>query len=241
MASFLRGSARRSAFAVDSWSKSHAKIGCLATMQKLDPCFVAFRQSQKALAKDYPRARFEWLPFGIDTNVFFPRGIQKDIFIYWMGRRYEPLHQAILAYCAAHNLKYVYTVNSGEIPNPGDLGKLVSRARYFVVTPPDLDNPARTGGISPLVMRYMEGLAAGTRLLGVLPGSGEYEDLLPLDAILQVAPDGSDLARKLEMDAENPDADRAVARASELVRTHHSWERRAEQIYVRLKDGKAAF
>lgn len=38
------------------------------------------------------------------------------------------------------------------------------------------------GGFSALVMRYFEGLAAGTRLLGVLPRSGEYESILPMDA-----------------------------------------------------------
>ena len=59
-------------------------------------------------------------------------------------------------------------------------------------------------------MRYLEGLSAGARLLGVLPGSGEYEDLLSLDAILQVAPDGSDLAEKLDADRKNPSARSAV-------------------------------
>jgi hypothetical protein len=86
-------------------------------------------------------------------------------------------------------------------------------------------------------MRYLEGLAAGSRLLGVLPMSGEYEALLPLDAILQVAPDGSDLASKLDTDRVDATARRAVERARILVRSHHSWKRRAEQIYARLTDG----
>jgi glycosyltransferase involved in cell wall biosynthesis len=87
-------------------------------------------------------------------------------------------------------------------------------------------------------MRYLEGLAAGARLLGVLPRSGEYETLLPLDAILQVAPDGSDLAEKLFSDANDPRSRAAVERARSLVRTQHSWEKRAEQIYDRLSIGK---
>jgi hypothetical protein len=86
-------------------------------------------------------------------------------------------------------------------------------------------------------MRYLEGLAAGARLLGVLPRSGEYEALLPLDAILLVAPDGSDLAAKLDADQDNLDARAAVERGRRLVRSHHSWAKRAQQIYERLSTG----
>jgi hypothetical protein len=88
-------------------------------------------------------------------------------------------------------------------------------------------------------MRYLEGLSAGARLLGVLPKSGEYEALLPLNAILQVAPDGSDLAAKLDADQDDPGARAAVERARVMVREKHSWTRRAEQIFKRLETGEA--
>jgi hypothetical protein len=120
-----------------------------------------------------------------------------------------------------------------------ELGRLTSSAQYFVATPPDLDNPTRTGGFSPLVMRYFEGLAAGTRLLGVLPRSGEYEAILPKDAFCEVAPDGSDLARRLDEDRSNPNNQRAVDAAGAFVREHHSWRRRAEQVFDHLANGAA--
>ena len=86
-------------------------------------------------------------------------------------------------------------------------------------------------------MRYIEGLSAGARLLGILPKSGEYEALLPRRAILEVAPDGSDLAQRLGADAIDREGWDAVRHASSLVRQHHSWERRAEQISARLGYG----
>ena len=86
-------------------------------------------------------------------------------------------------------------------------------------------------------MRYFEGLSAGARLLGVLPRSGEYEMLLPSEVILQVAPDGSDLATKLDADRDNASGRSAVERARVSVRQHHSWARRAEQIFDRLNTG----
>ncbi len=108
-----------------------------------------------------------------------------------------------------------------------------------MATPPDLDQPERTGGFSPLVMRYFEGLAAGTRLLGVLPRSGEYESILPTDAFCQVSPDGSDLAKILDEDRSNPNNQGAVDAASAFVREHHSWRRRAEQVFNHLANGDA--
>jgi hypothetical protein len=238
-ASLLRGFVRRSAFVVDAWKPSIGKIGALAVAQRLNPCFVPFLEGCEALRKRFPAGRFEWLPWGVDAvNFAAPEEAKRDVFAYWMGRRHEPLHRAMLAYCQRNGLNYRYTTRPGEFADPAELGRFIGRCQYFMVTPPDLDNPLRTGGFSPFVMRYLEGLSAGARLLGVLPSSGEYQMLLPRDAILEVAPDGSDLAERLDADQANPDARFAVERARALVRRDHSWERRADQIYARLSDGK---
>jgi len=239
IASLLRIGAHRSVFVVDAWKYLIKKIGIYAIIQRLNPCFVAFREGYRDLRKRFPLGHFEWLPFGVDTSVFDSVPGKRPIFAYWMGRRYEPLHQAMIRYCLERGLEYRYTQRGGEFPNPFDLGRLVGQSKYFLVTPPNLADPVRTAGYSPFVMRYLEGLAAGARLVGVLPGSGEYEMMLPLDAILQVAPDGSDLAAKLDVDRENLEADEAVERARLYVREHHSWARRAQQIFDRLSSGKA--
>jgi hypothetical protein len=232
------GRVRRSAYVIDAWKPQLNKIGLAAIVQHLDPCFVAFKEGRDELARRFPKGRFEWLPFGSDTDVFAPSPGPRDIFAYWMGRRYEPLHRALVTYCEARGLVYRFTRRPGEFPDARDLGRLVGRCQYFVVTPPDLDDPVRTGGFSPLVMRYLEGLSAGARLLGVLPASGEYDALLPRDAILEVAPDGSDLADRLDADIASGGGRDAVEKARVLVGKHHSWTRRAEQIHARLALGQ---
>src|SRR5262245_2905140 len=229
--------ARRSAYVLDAWRPHLRKIGTLAVMQRLDPCFVAYREACEELEQRFPRGRFEWLPIGVDTDYFKPAAGGRDVFAYWMGRRFEPLHRALQRYCKERGYDYRHA-RDGEPPTFGESGRLAGRARYFVVTPPDLEDPARTGGFSPLAMRYLEGLSAGARLLGVLPRSGEYEALLPRDAILEVSPDGSDLAEKLDADVASGGAVQAVEMASDLVRSHHSWVRRAEQIHARLSSGR---
>ncbi len=184
LASFLRPRARRAAFVVDAWKYALGKIGTLAVAQGLDPCFVAFREGLEELKRRFPSGNFEWLPFGVDADVFDSVPGERNVFAYWMGRKiYEPLHQAMLRYCSARGLEYRYTQKGGEFPDAPELGRLVGRCQYFMVTPPNLSHPERTGGFSPFVMRYLEGLSAGARLLSVLPGSGEYADLLPMDAI----------------------------------------------------------
>jgi hypothetical protein len=238
IASILGGGVRRSAYVIDAWKYLIPKIGLVAVLQHLDPCFVAFREGCEELKQRFPRGRFEWLPFGVDSEVFDSGVGERPIFAFSMGRRYEPLHQAMISYCAERGLEYRYA-QGGRISDPSELGKLVGRSQYFLVAPPDLADPARTGGYSPFVMRYLEGLAAGARLLGVLPRSGEYEVLLPRDAILEVAPNGSDLAAKLDADRKDPGVRSAVERARLFVREHHSWAKRADQIYERLCTGTA--
>jgi hypothetical protein len=239
VASLLRCRARRSAFVVDPWKYLITKIGALAVFQRLDPLFVSMREGFEELKRRFPMGRFEWLPFGVDTSVFDSvPGDERPIFAFWMGRRHEPLHQAMLSYCADRGLRYEYRRPGDKFLGPRELGTMVGRSRYFLVAPPDLSDPARTGGFSPFVMRYLEGLAAGARLLGVLPRSGEYEMLLSRDAILVVEADGSDLAVKLDVDRNNLVAWAAVERARMFVREHHSWAKRAEQIYDRLTTGK---
>ena len=221
LASYLNMRARRSNFILDAWKPSLTKIGLVATVERLDPCFVAYREAMDELKRRFPLAKFVWLPFGAYTDVFYPRKEEKSVFAFWLGRRYEPLHQALLAYCEARGLRYVYSQGGGLTTD--EVGRLTSSAQYYVATPPDLDDPKRTGGFSPLVMRYFEGLAAGTRLLGVLPRSGEYELILPTEAFCQVAPDGSDLAERLDEDRSNRSHQRIVDDAGAFVRQHHSW------------------
>jgi glycosyltransferase involved in cell wall biosynthesis len=229
--------ARRSTFVLDAWKPSLWKLGLFATIERLDPCFVAYREATAVLQRRFPLGKFVWLPHAADTTIFYPRREEKSVFCFWMGRRHEPLHQALLAYCGARGLRYLYS--NDHFYSDEDLGRIASSARYFVATPPGLDGARRTGGFSPLVMRYLEGLAAGTRLLGILPRSGEYEALLPTEAICQVAPDGSDLAERLQEDSENPDAQRAVDAAGAFVRKYHSWQWRAEQINNYVEDSGA--
>lgn len=223
-------STQKSVFVIDPWKPSLDKIHLAASLQRIKTCFIPYKEAFADLSPRTGGDRYHYLPFGIDTKVFTERRLEKDIDIFWMGRRYSPLHNAIERYCDLHGLTYLYREKTGIIEDPQELGSLVSRSRYFVATPPDLDNATRTGGYSPMVMRYLEGLAAGTRLLGVLPRSGEFQDFLPRESILEVLPDGSDFELRFEQDQKTEDGWNASRVAGQITREKHSWNARAVEI-----------
>lgn len=234
LASLNRLGARRANLVVDAWKPSLTKIGMAAMIERLDPCFVAYLEATTELKRRFPRGKFVWAPLAANTDIFYPRKEAKPNFVFYMGRRHEPLHQALLKYCEARDLKYFY---SDRFLFGEELGRATSSAQYFVVSAREVIDPKTKTSFSPLPLRYFEGLAAGTRLLGALPTGGEYEALLPTDALCEVSLDGSDLAERLDRDRQNPDNQCAVDAAAALVREHHSWRRRGEQIYSYLEHG----
>src|SRR4051794_41654302 len=78
-----------------------------------------------------------------------------------------------------------------------------------------------------MMMRYLEGLASGARLLGVLPNHDEFARMLPLGAVVRCAPDGSDLEAALARDAADPHAEDRHRAAQRRGVAAHGWGRRA--------------
>jgi hypothetical protein len=234
LASLNRLGARRTNFVIDAWKPALTKIGVAATIERFDPCFIAYLEATIELKRRFPLAKFVWLPLAANTDIFHPRKEGKPNFVFYMGRRHESLHQALLKYCEVRGLKYLY---SDQFLFGEELGRATSSAQYFVVSPREVIDPKTKTAFAPLPMRYFEGLAAGTRLLGPIPASGEYNALLPTDALCEVSLDGSDLAERLDRDRQNSDNQCAVDAAAALVREHHSWRRRGQQIYSYLEHG----
>jgi hypothetical protein len=202
---YVQPSARRAMFALDAFPSILADLPRFVRAQRLACCFLAYRIPALSLAQSNPNRRYEWLPIGFNHKVFCDQGLERDVYAFWMGRRYAPLHDALLRRCRERGLNYQYLEPPGRPIALEELSRLAARARYFVALAPDIDDPVRTGGTSPLTARFLEGVGAGCRLLGVRPRSGEFELLLPEDALVECAPDGSDLADVLEEADSDPE------------------------------------
>jgi hypothetical protein len=236
---------RRASLVLDPFPNILGDLPRYYRLNRLAHCFVAQRIPALSLAQSQTHQSYEWLPYGFNDLVFRDLGLERDVYAFWMGRRYASFHEALLTYCSEHGLDYQYLEPPSKAITLDELSCLSARARYFVTVPPDIEDPIRAGGTSPLTGRFLEGAGAGCRLLGVRPRSGEYELMLPDDALVECAPDGSDLASVLEKaDADHEFAAKAAA-ACEHVHREHTWERRALHVYQRLLaiergDGKSA-
>jgi hypothetical protein len=231
---YVKPLARRAALALDAFPSTFADLPRYVNAQRLACCFVAYRIPALSLAQSNPHRRYEWLPLGFNDRVFRELSLERDVYAFWMGRRYAPLHDALLRHCRERGLDYQYLEPPGRPIALTELSRLAARARYFVAVAPDIEDPLRTGGTSPLTARFLEGVGAGCRLLGVRPRSGEFELLLPNEALVECAPDGSDLADVLEKADSDPDFAAKASAACEHIHREHTWERRAVHVYQRL-------
>ena len=111
---------------MDAWKYLIAKVGILATLQRFDPCFVAFREAYQELKARFLTRRFEWLPFGVDTEVFDAVPGEKTDFRLLDGsaiRAAASGHGSLL--CEEESRVSIYPRKAGSFPIHYDLGKLV--------------------------------------------------------------------------------------------------------------------
>ena len=231
---YVQPFAHRSLYALDTFPSVFADIPRYVNAQRIALCFLAYRISALHLATENPGRRYEWLPFGFNSKVFFDHGLERDVYAFWMGRRHAPFHEALIRHCQSRGLEYRFFEPPGLRIPLDELSTLAARSRYFVSIPTDIQDPIRTGGVSIMGPRYLEGLGAGCLLLGALPGSGEFERLLSKDAIVECAPDGSDLSAMLDAADARADLDGAAAKLCQEVHREHTWENRARHVYERL-------
>jgi hypothetical protein len=228
---YTRPRARRVCLAMDLSQLVVDRLRHLIRVQRIATCFTTYREAVEAIKRISPETPIEWLPPGFSRAVFRDLGLPRDIDILWIGRRQPPLHAALLRFSDETGYRYRYSHHARDPATSEELSQLVARARYYVVTPP---GPERVGEFNPISVRYLEGLGAGARLLGVLPRSGEFQDLLPMDALVECAADGANLPAVLaEADADPQWEEKRVA-ARDLVHESHGWEKRARHIYDRI-------
>ena len=62
-ASYLNFRARRSCYVLDAWKSSLTKIGLVATVERLSPCFVAYREATDELRRRFPASEIRVAAF----------------------------------------------------------------------------------------------------------------------------------------------------------------------------------
>ena len=207
----------------------------LPMFEQFDHILVTHQETASALSAALGRTVI-WLPAAVDTLRFTPYASpsppSRSIDAYSIGRRREGIHDALLQRARTTPFYYVHDTYRASVADVYDvsahrdlLANTAKRSRYFVVAPPKFDSQHETAGQVEVGYRYFEGAAAGCVLIGERADSASFRQLFPWeDVVVDLAPDGSDVATVLSALAGEPERLSAVARrnaANSLL--SHDW------------------
>jgi len=232
------------AFVLESWSAALGKQrAALRGLDAFDHVFVLNAASIPALQR-HTSTPISFLPTATDCLVARP-GPERPVDFLSLGRRLPRLHQEFRAIAAEEGRFYIYdlwgnlVVRDWAEARAGN-ADVIRRSRYFVAWDPTMITAARTTGSKDalsagersLSLRYFEGAAGGAILLGSRLDCPEFDELFDWpDAVVEIAPDGSDVRQvlaELEADPERIAAARTANMVNSLRR--HDWADRWARI-----------
>ncbi len=221
-----------------SWLADPRTHGILPVLERFDRVIVGLKSSRSKLS-ELLRVPCDYVQAGIDAIRFcpYPNPPQRFIDFYSMGRRSQETHEALLEWASDRDKYYMYdTVQSlaalGIDAYRTHLASLIQRTRYFSANKARVDNPEVTAGQDEIGLRYFEGAAAGTIMMGETPRHSEaFHELFNWpDAVIDVPFGSRDMAEVIDALENDPER---VARIrynnviNSLTRLDwvHSWRR----------------
>ncbi len=207
----------------------------LRLLDRFDHVSLSFSGSVAAVERTAGRPCHH-VPLAADVARFtpYPDLPARVIDVLSMGRRSEPVHQALLRLAGSRGLFYVHDTIPGSLVRPsnvaehrGMLANTAKRSRCFVTYPAKFGDEENQGQ-SEVGARYFEGLAAGAVLLGQAPTAPAFRRDFPWpDAVAEARPDGSDVSEVLASLEDGPDGiQRLGARNAVHALRHHDWGHR---------------
>jgi hypothetical protein len=212
----------------------------LPSLRRFDHVIVGFQGSVAAVS-DMLERPCHYVPAGVDTLRFspWPEPPERVVDVYSVGRKAEGLHRALLDLAAKQRIFYQYdTLQTGisEAPDHREhrdlYASIAKRSRYFLVAPGKANMLEETQGQIEPGFRYYEGSAAGAVMLGQAADCEAFRTMFDWpDAVIEVKPDGSDLAGVLaELAADPARVARAARRNSAEALLRHDWIYRWKRI-----------
>lgn len=212
----------------------------LSALDRFDHVVIGFHGTVDPLSDAIGR-RCHFVPTAVDAVRFtpYPNPPSRVIDVYSMGRRREAQHRAILKAANERKMFYVYDTFTASLAEVHDarehremVASLVKRSRLFVVAPGKIDLPEETGGQVEVALRYYEGASAGAVMVGQAPDCMPFRTMFDWpDVVVNLQPDGSDVADVLSQLAADPnriiETSRRNAREALL---RHDWAYRWEAI-----------
>ncbi len=213
----------------------------LPSLRRFDHVVVGMHATVGPLSEAIGRP-CHYVPGAVDALRFspYPHPPGRVIDVYSVGRKIEPVHQALIQMAARERLFYLHdTLQTADSQAPThrehrDLyANTAKRSRFFMVAPGKVNVTEDTGGQVEVGFRYYEGAAAGTVMLGQAPDCPSFREMFDWsEPVVHVRPDGSDVADVLCALSAQPDRARGIARRNaEGALRRHDWIHRWRRIF----------
>ncbi|MBX3516344.1 MAG: glycosyltransferase family 1 protein [Rhodospirillales bacterium] len=193
-------------YIVESWKQD---TSALEYLKKYFSRFDALFSAQVHMCERIERIcrrPCTYLAPGIDATRFcpVPRQPERTIDLMSIGRRSRVTHDALLAHARNTNFFYLYDTGRQLRFSRHDehrllLAEQLKRTRYFLAYPARIDRPELHQGHLEMAFRYIEGAAAGTVMLGMLPSTAEGRKLLDWeDAVIDLPFDAAHIVEVVD-------------------------------------------
>lgn len=182
----------------------------LEPLKEFDHIFVGSHNSVEAVAR-YTGRPCSYLPVGVDTlNLSpYPAMPPRSIDVWNMGRRSPVTHQALLKWAKQEHRNYLF--DTTLLSNTGNwkehrwlVSSMLKRCRYFIANHAKADESTTIQGTMEIGLRYFEGAAAGTVMIGKPPSGALFDRYFGWrDAVIPAPFDAPDIADTiLELEAQ---------------------------------------
>jgi hypothetical protein len=242
-------SRRAVAFILESWSSTLEDLRSeIRILDKFDHVFVLNADVVPRLQR-YTRTPVSFLPPGADclAGLHGHEEPARVIDVLCIGRRIDAVHQRMLHEARERGWYYAFDSWAGlrasdwatvRAVNAG----MIRRSRYFVAWDPSYADK-KSGlmrGDRAFTTRHFEGAGGGAILLGSRTRSSEFDACFDWpDAVIEISPDGSDLAERLSELEADPARQAAIRRNNMLnfLRRHdwaHRWAHMVETLGLEI-------
>lgn len=217
----------------DAWPRNYNNILKIVDDYAIKKAFLSSGSSCNTLNKMQDKCEFVWIPEGINTNRYTALNLQdKDIDLICIGRKYEKLHDKIVAETLAEEISYIYQSGSEVIyPAREDFVDALSRSKISICIPANLTHPEKTGGIETITNRYFQSMASKCIILGHAPK--ELIDIFGYNPVIEI--DYSNpLAQIKEILSNLDDYEKLTERNFDEIHTNHKWSNRWANIEAEI-------
>jgi hypothetical protein len=212
-------------------------LGLAADFDQVALCFAG---SVDAVARLSGRP-VRHVPLASDVERFtpYPTPPARVIDVLSIGRRAEPVHDALRARAADRAFFYHFDTLPGALVRPSNpaqhremLAHSARRSHCFVTYPAKFGVDDERLGQSEVGARYFEGAAAGAVLLGQAPSNPSFAADFPWpDAVVALRDDGSDVREVLDALWAAPERMAAASRRNAaLALRRHDWGHRWQEL-----------